>query len=110
MSGTQVAGLVSCSRIFQLRNSLPVASLAPFSPSSCRIPPLPSSASAFVSAATGCCCIASGTERVASASRGRAGRMAVDAGARNAPAHPQDAASAASNQAQLPIFRRSGEM
>jgi hypothetical protein len=36
--------------------------------------------------------------------------MTVDAGARNAPAHPQDAASAASIQAQLPIFGRSGEM
>ena len=53
MSGTQVAGLVSCSRIFQFRNSSPVASFAPFNPSSCRMPPLPSSASAFVSAAIG---------------------------------------------------------
>ena len=40
------------------RTSSPVASFAPLSPSSCRTPPLPSSASAFVSAALGsvrCC-------------------------------------------------------
>ena len=65
MSGTHVAGFVSCRRIFQLRNSSPVTSLAPLRPSSCLMPPLPSSASLFVSAAFGSVCMEMSAGRTA---------------------------------------------
>ena len=60
MSGTHVAGFVSCSRIFQLRKAFSSPADAPLSPRSCRSPPLPSSASAlvsdaFTSSVDGCC-------------------------------------------------------
>eukprot|EP00962_Isochrysis_galbana_P004572 scaffold1246_cov117-Isochrysis_galbana.AAC.4 len=51
MSGTQVAGFMSCSRIFQFKKDLPSSADAPFRPSSCRTPPEPSFTSALVSAA-----------------------------------------------------------
>lgn len=74
MSGIQVAGLVSCSRIFQFRNDLPAVD-APFRPISCLMPALPSSASALVSLALGSVAIAT-IGSVRRSSTGRAARWA----------------------------------